>query len=48
VHSQGVIHDDIKLENILMNSAEREDEFNKIKLCDFGLSSIVNPATGKV
>jgi serine/threonine protein kinase len=38
IHNSGVIHDDIKLENLLMQTSEREDEFNRIKICDFGLS----------
>jgi serine/threonine protein kinase len=42
-----VIHDDIKLENLLMQSSPREDEFNRVKICDFGLSHIIDPATGK-
>jgi serine/threonine protein kinase len=40
IHSRGIIHDDIKLDNLLMETAEREDEYNKIKVCDFGLSQI--------
>lgn len=47
IHGQGVIHDDIKLENLLMETAEREDEFNKVKICDFGLSQITDPSVGK-
>jgi serine/threonine protein kinase len=42
-----VIHDDIKLENILLQSAEREDEYNKAKICDFGLSQRVDPILQK-
>jgi len=38
VHQRGIIHADIKLENILTQTAEREDEYNIAKLCDFGLS----------
>jgi serine/threonine protein kinase len=38
VHQRGIIHADIKLENVLQQSAEREDEFPMAKLCDFGLS----------
>ena len=47
VHNSGVIHDDIKLENILLSKSEREDEYDKAKICDFGLSHVVNPSTGK-
>ena len=42
-----MIHDDIKLENIVACTPEREDEFNKVKIIDFGLSHIVDPSTGK-
>lgn len=30
-----------------MQSSDREDEFNKVKICDFGLSHIVDPNLGK-
>lgn len=43
IHNQGVIHDDIKLENILTQKTERDDEFNQLKICDFGLSHIMDP-----
>jgi serine/threonine protein kinase len=39
VHQSGVVHADIKLENILKQSAEVEEEFDIVKLCDFGLSN---------
>lgn len=48
IHNSGVIHHDIKLENLLMSKAEREDEFNTVKICDFGLASIIDPKVGKV
>lgn len=38
VHNSGVIHADMKLENILQSSPEVEEEYNMAKLCDFGLS----------
>lgn len=47
IHNNGVIHDDIKLENLLVNSTEREDEYNQVKICDFGLSYPVDPVSGK-
>lgn len=47
VHNHGVIHDDIKLDNILLQSADRDDEFKKVKLCDFGLAHLIDPAIGK-
>jgi serine/threonine protein kinase len=40
-----VIHDDIKLENILMKSVDRDDEYNRLKICDFGLAQKVDPYT---
>lgn len=30
-----------------MESSEREDEYHKIKICDFGLSQICDPNSGK-
>lgn len=30
-----------------MESSQREDEFNKVKICDFGLSHICDPSSGK-
>lgn len=30
-----------------MNSSERDDEFDRAKICDFGLSHLMDPATGK-
>ena len=40
MHGRNVIHADIKPENLLMQNTDREDEFNRIKLCDFGLSQL--------
>lgn len=47
VHNHGVIHDDIKLDNILLQTSERDDEFNRAKLCDFGLAHLIDPSIGK-
>lgn len=47
IHSKNVIHDDIKLENILLQSSERDDEYSMIKLCDFGLTHILDRKVGK-
>jgi len=47
IHNHGVIHNDIKLENLLMESSEREDEHHKVKICDFGLSQICNSSNRK-
>jgi len=38
VHSEGIIHADMKLENVLKQSAEVKEEYPLMKLCDFGLS----------
>lgn len=47
IHGNGIIHDDIKLENILMTSSETEEEYDKAKICDFGLSHLMDPSSGK-
>lgn len=47
MHNQGVIHSDIKLENILMNSSEFDDEYPTPKICDFGLCHVLDPQIGK-
>ena len=47
MHNKGVIHVDLKLENILISSSEREDEYPVAKVCDFGLSHLINKEVGK-
>ena len=42
IHNSGVIHVDLKLENILISSPEAEDEYPMAKICDFGLSHIID------
>eukprot|EP00347_Sterkiella_histriomuscorum_P023996 403332662 len=42
IHNQGVIHVDLKLENLLIQSSEREDEYPIAKLCDFGLCHLID------
>lgn len=37
LHSQGITHRDIKLENVILN------EKNNIKVIDFGFSTVQNP-----
>jgi serine/threonine protein kinase len=39
VHSKGIAHADIKVENILtLRVSDDKDEIPILKLCDFGLS----------
>ena len=42
MHNQGIIHADIKLENILQSEAIVPEELPISKLCDFGLSHKMN------
>ena len=39
IHKKGVVHRDIKLDNILINKIE-EGEF-KVKIADFGMASYI-------
>jgi serine/threonine protein kinase len=45
IHSQGIIHGDIKLPNLLWHE---EDDVISVKIWDFGLSHIVDPKTKEV
>lgn len=47
IHKKGVIHVDLKLENLLLKSSERDDEYPIAKLCDFGLCHILDQNNGK-
>lgn len=47
IHTYGVIHVDLKLENLLMQSSERDDEYSIPKLCDFGLSHVIDYKEGQ-
>jgi calcium/calmodulin-dependent protein kinase I len=48
LHSRGIIHGDIKLENILLKTNDcQESRIPTVKLCDFGLSRIIDKNTGK-
>ena len=38
VHNEGIVHADIKLENILKQSPDVVEEYDIAKICDFGLS----------
>jgi serine/threonine protein kinase len=42
LHSVKVIHMDIKPANLLLSTKVTDDEFSIVKICDFGLSKIVN------
>jgi serine/threonine protein kinase len=39
IHKKGVVHRDIKLDNILINN--REDGEYKVKIADFGMASFI-------
>jgi len=48
LHSKGIVHGDIKLENLLLNTNEdQERPVPTVKLCDFGLSRLLDKNTGK-
>lgn len=47
MHQQGIVHADIKLENILKQSPEVVEEYDIAKVCDFGLSGELN-SDGKI
>lgn len=48
LHSKHIIHGDIKLENILlMSNEEHEAGIPTVKLCDFGLSKLLDKESGK-
>jgi serine/threonine protein kinase len=47
IHSKGIIHADIKIDNVLTQVPEKEEDFPILKLCDFGLSQKAGP-NGKV
>jgi serine/threonine protein kinase len=40
IHKKGVVHRDIKLDNILIN--KREDGELKVKIADFGMATFIN------
>ena len=42
IHSQGFIHCDVKLDNMLAHQ-EEDDKIPIIKLCDFGLAHQIDP-----
>jgi len=46
LHGRGIVHGDIKLENLLVHKFDGE-KVPIIKVCDFGLSSVLDKKTGK-
>lgn len=42
-----MIHSDLKLQNALLQRPEDEEDYATFKICDFGLSHIMEPSTGK-
>jgi serine/threonine protein kinase len=47
IHEAGIIHCDLKLENILMSQSEVEGEYMIPKICDFGLSHVISRQDNK-
>jgi serine/threonine protein kinase len=45
LHEQGIVHRDLKLENILL-SARINEEYAVVKIADFGLARYVNEKHG--
>lgn len=45
MHRRRIVHRDIKLDNILINEVEENDELH-IKIADFGLADIINSGSG--
>ena len=47
IHTQNVIHSDMKLSNILLNRPSAEEKAKgvlpSVKICDFGISQIIPP-----
>ena len=44
-HSQGIVHRDLKPANLMV--ADPETPYEKIKVMDFGLAKLLEPANGK-
>jgi len=49
VHTDGIVHCDMKLENLLVHAPEEgeNDGIPIVKVCDFGISHLLNPENGK-
>jgi serine/threonine protein kinase len=48
LHNDGVVHCDLKLENLLLNAQEDEERIPLLKICDFGISRLMDPNNGKI
>ena len=48
LHKEGVVHCDLKLENILIHKYDEEDCLPIVKVCDFGIAHRLNPSSGKL
>lgn len=44
LHKEGIVHCDLKLENILMQKDE-DESLPLVKICDFGIAHIKDPNT---
>ena len=44
IHSRGVIHSDMKLQNALVHKEDDadDDDYPIVKLCDFGLAHVIS------
>ena len=43
IHSKGIVHRDLKLDNILLSKSSLENEHGGVKIIDFGLSNSFSP-----
>jgi serine/threonine-protein kinase len=47
-HRQGVVHRDLKPENIMVIAADDDDEFESVRVVDFGLAKLLDLAKAAV
>ncbi len=45
LHSRGVVHRDIKLDNILLHGSKGDSSGGEVKIADFGLSALIQVGT---